>query len=151
MQEWAAVMKQIRAKRSSGTSLLTGKSGHPGQEINRTLPGGDIVVSNGAGRSKSSTTQGRLHERTPAHLSTSKTQSERTRTTRSYGRSLRLIADEVETRKPWKCRTEESPENRTQVFRPSHRSWKSLCDSHIPTATVTTTYMFEAKTQAFIE
>ncbi len=75
--------------------------------------------------------------------------SERTRTTRSSGRSLRLIADAVETRKPWKCRTEESPENQNQVFRPSHRSWKSLRDSHIPTATVTTTYIFELKRKPF--
>jgi hypothetical protein len=54
-------------------------------------------------------------------------------------------------RKPWKCRPEESPENQNQVFRPSLRSWKSLRDSHIPTATMTAAYTFKPKTQAFEE
>ena len=31
----------------------------------------------------------------------------------------------------------ESPENQPQVFQPSHRPWKSLRDSHIPTAPAT--------------
>src|SRR6185312_4929081 len=34
----------------------------------------------------------------------------------------------------WKCRSVESLENQKQVFHPSHRPWKSLRDSHIPTA-----------------
>jgi hypothetical protein len=35
---------------------------------------------------------------------------------------------------PWKCRVVESEENQTAVSLPSHRPWKSLRDSHIPTA-----------------
>ena len=38
----------------------------------------------------------------------------------------------------------ESLENQTQVFHSSHRPWKSLRDSHIPTAS-TTAYIGEAK------
>ena len=34
----------------------------------------------------------------------------------------------------WKCRAVESQENQKQVFLPSHCPWKSLRDSHIPTA-----------------
>ncbi len=82
------------------------------------------------GRSKSPIIKGRLRRKEDAGASVA---------------ALRGI------RKPWKCRTEESPENQTQVFRPSHRSWKSLRDSHIPTATMTTTYTFEPKTQTFKE
>jgi hypothetical protein len=33
-----------------------------------------------------------------------------------------------------KWRSVESMENQDQVFHPSHRPWKSHCDSHIPTA-----------------
>ena len=42
------------------------------------------------------------------------------------------------TRRPWKCRSVESQENQTQVFLPFHRPWKSLRDSHIPTASTMT-------------
>ena len=34
----------------------------------------------------------------------------------------------------WKCRAVEAVENRTAVSHRSHRPWKSLRDSHIPTA-----------------
>ena len=37
----------------------------------------------------------------------------------------------------WKCRSVESQENQNQVFLASHRPWKSLRDSHIPTASTT--------------
>jgi hypothetical protein len=35
----------------------------------------------------------------------------------------------------WKCRPVESLEIQKQDFHPSHRPWKSLRDSHIPTCT----------------
>jgi hypothetical protein len=41
----------------------------------------------------------------------------------------------------WKCRAMESLENQDQVFHPSHRPWKSLRDSHIPTASTTASYI----------
>jgi len=31
----------------------------------------------------------------------------------------------------WKCRSLESTENQEQVFRPSHRPWKSRSDFHL--------------------
>ena len=37
----------------------------------------------------------------------------------------------------WKCRLVESLENQKPVFHPSHHPWKSLRDSHIPTASTT--------------
>src|SRR6185312_4657483 len=37
----------------------------------------------------------------------------------------------------WKCRAMESLENQRQVSHPFHRPWKSLRDSHIPTASTT--------------
>ena len=43
--------------------------------------------------------------------------------------------------------TVESLENQDQVFHPSHRPWKSLRDSHIPTAS-TTVPIYKDKTQA---
>jgi hypothetical protein len=39
----------------------------------------------------------------------------------------------------------ESPENQRQVFRPSHRSWKSLRDFHISTFPAITTYICRAE------
>jgi hypothetical protein len=42
--------------------------------------------------------------------------------------------DALTAGQPWKCRSVESLENQTQGFPPSHRPWKSLRDSHIPTA-----------------
>jgi hypothetical protein len=38
-------------------------------------------------------------------------------------------------RELWKCRAEEAVENCSAVCHRSHRPWKSLRDSHIPTAT----------------
>ncbi len=35
---------------------------------------------------------------------------------------------------PWKCRAMDAEENLTQVFLRVHSPWKSLRDSHIPTA-----------------
>jgi hypothetical protein len=35
---------------------------------------------------------------------------------------------------PWKCRAVGNEENQNQVSLLSHRPWKSLRDSHIPTA-----------------
>src|SRR3954454_8849056 len=34
----------------------------------------------------------------------------------------------------WKCRAMDAEENRKQVSHSAHSPWKSLCDSHIPTA-----------------
>jgi hypothetical protein len=39
--------------------------------------------------------------------------------------------------KPWKCRGVERVESHEAAFHPSHTPWKSLRDSHIPTATAT--------------
>ena len=39
--------------------------------------------------------------------------------------------------KRWKCRAVDAEENRRQVSLSAHRPWKSLRDSHIPTATTT--------------
>jgi len=38
----------------------------------------------------------------------------------------------------WKCRSVDQEENQTQVSLLAHRPWKSLRDSHIPTASATT-------------
>ena len=43
-------------------------------------------------------------------------------------------------RRLWKCRAVEALENREAVSHRSHRPWKSLRDSHIPTAANTITY-----------
>ena len=37
----------------------------------------------------------------------------------------------------WKCRAVDAEENQNQVSLGAHRPWKSLCDSHIPTASMT--------------
>ncbi len=37
----------------------------------------------------------------------------------------------------WKCRSVGNAENQSQVSPVAHRPWKSLRDSHIPTASVT--------------
>lgn len=36
--------------------------------------------------------------------------------------------------RPWKCRVVDAEDNQLQVFLRAHSPWKSLRDSHIPTA-----------------
>ena len=41
------------------------------------------------------------------------------------------------TQRLWKCRAVDAEENQNQVSLGDHRPWKSLRDSHIPTASMT--------------
>ena len=48
---------------------------------------------------------------------------------------------------PWKCRIVDAQENQQQVFLRAHSPWKSLRDSHIPTA-ATSSGKVESQNQA---
>jgi hypothetical protein len=49
--------------------------------------------------------------------------------------------------RPWKCRAVDAEENQQQVFLRGHSPWKSLRDSHIPTA-ATSSGKVESQKQA---
>jgi hypothetical protein len=49
--------------------------------------------------------------------------------------------------RPWKCRAVENEENQTQVSLVSPCLWKSLRDSHIPTAPATAVFQPEYQSE----
>src|ERR1700730_5654958 len=60
---------------------------------------------------------------------------------RSQAKAIRIDPaeqDRMNEQRLWKCRSVDQEENQNQVSLLAHRPWKSLRDSHIPTASATT-------------